>query len=55
MESLLKCCSYILLHSTVNYIQHFNRSQLLTVLIKDISMAKSVKSLAQYRSDLLIA
>ena len=55
MESLLEYCSYILLHSAVNYIQHFNHSQLLTVLIKDFSIPKSVKSLAQYQSDLLIA
>ena len=54
-EQLLKYCSYILLHSTVNYIQHFNPSRLLTVLTEDCSIGKSVESPAQYRSDLLIA
>ena len=42
MESLLKVCSYILLHSTVIYIQLFNALQLLTVLIKDYSIVTSV-------------
>ena len=55
MEPLQKFCSYILLHSTVNYIQEFNPSRLVTVLIKDCSIAESVESPVQYRSDLLIA
>ena len=54
MRSLLKVCSYILLHSIVSYIQQFNPLQLLTVVIKDCSIAQSIKSLDQNRSDILI-
>ena len=54
MESFLEFCCYILLHSTVDYIQHFNPAQLFTVFIKDCSIAKSVEIPAQYRSDILV-